>query len=143
YGNIAPRVGVAYALTQKRDFVIRAAWGLFYDLGSGAAGQLTTAWPNRRTQSAGNVSLPISNAATFVPALPALVPPYTGAFAGNIMGFSPDLALPKSYQWNAAIEKAFQGQQVISATYVGQLGRELLRAESVVPPSSNTNFAPN
>jgi len=59
------------------------------------------------------------------------------------MGFAPNLKLPKSYQWNIALEKSFGSHQAVSATYVGQLGRALLRAENFVPPTSNTNFAPN
>jgi hypothetical protein len=143
YGNFAPRVGVAYSLTQGGDFVLRAGWGLFYDLGSGEAGFLAAAWPNGASRGVGKVSMPASNVSGLLPTLPTLTPPYTGPFAGSILGFLPDLKLPRSYQWNTALEKSFGRSQVISATYVGQLGRDVLRVGDVVPPNTNTNFAPN
>ena len=35
YDNLAPRIGVAYALDHSGDFVLRAGTGIFYDLGIG------------------------------------------------------------------------------------------------------------
>jgi hypothetical protein len=50
----------------------------------------------------------------------------------------PNVKLPRSYQWNVALEKSFAGQ-IVSATYVGQAGRDLLRNEAYYQP--NANFA--
>ena len=36
--DIAPRIGLAYRLTEKGDLVLRAGWGLFYDAASDAVG---------------------------------------------------------------------------------------------------------
>ena len=60
-------------------------------------------------------------------------PPYTG----QIFAFTPDLQLPRSYQWNVAVEKAFRGQQALSVTYVGQAGRDLLRRSALFQPNPN------
>jgi hypothetical protein len=49
------------------------------------------------------------------------------------------LKLPRSYQWNVALEKSLGGQQALSLTYVGQAGRDLLRQEGLEQP--NANFA--
>jgi hypothetical protein len=57
----------------------------------------------------------------------------------GVQGFSSNLKLPRSYQWNAALEKSFGGKQVISLTYVGQAGSDLLRREILKQP--NANFA--
>src|SRR6185437_14009075 len=38
YTNFAPRIGIAYALSDRRDLVLRAGWGLFYDLAVGSSG---------------------------------------------------------------------------------------------------------
>jgi hypothetical protein len=57
-----------------------------------------------------------------------------------IYAFSPNLTLPRSYQWNVALEKSFSGRQVVSATYVGQAGRDLLRQEGLTSP--NSSFVP-
>lgn len=135
YGNFAPRVGIAYSLTQKRDFVVRAGWGIFYDLGVGSSANAAVAFPNDASLFTGTVTLPVTNVTPYLPTL-SLEPPY----AGVIYAFSPNLELPRSYQWNVAVEKSFGGSQVASATYVGQSGQDLLRNEGLIAP--NSNFLP-
>ena len=129
YGNIAPRVGVAYALNNKHDFVLRAGWGIFYDLGVGQAATLATQFPNAASLTAFNVSVPVADGSQFLPTN-SIDPPYPGAF-----GTSPDLKLPRSYQWNVALEKSLPGEQVVTATYVGQAGRDLLRNTAFYQPN--------
>jgi len=133
YGSFAPRVGIAYALTDKSDFVLRAGAGVFYDLGVGAAADLAVNFPNAASKRFTNVSVPVADVSPFLPGL-SLQPPY-----GNVLAFSPDLVLPKSYQWNVALEKSFTGKQLVSATFVGQAGRDLLRRSALFKP--NANFA--
>jgi hypothetical protein len=131
YGNVAPRVSVAYALTKSRDFVIRAGWGIFYDLGVGQAATLATQFPNAAALTTANVSVPTSDATPFLPTS-SLQPPFPGAF-----GTSPNLKLPRSYQWNVALEKSLPANQVVTATYVGQAGRDLLRDTGYFRPNPN------
>ena len=53
YGNIAPRVGVAYQLAGNQDWrtVFRGGFGVFYDLGSGSlGGSPTTSRSSRQTR---------------------------------------------------------------------------------------------
>jgi len=131
YGNFAPRVGLAYSVTSKNDLVLRGGWGIFYDLGVGAAPNIATSFPN----SASTVltgTLPFSNPLSLVPVV-SLTPPYTS----NIFTFARDLRLPYSQQWNVALEKSMWGQQAASLTYVGQLGRRLLRPAVTGPPNGN------
>jgi len=52
-------------------------------------------------------------------------------------GFALDLKLPRSYQWNVALEKSFGGKQAVSVTYVAQAGRDLLRQEALNQPNSS------
>jgi hypothetical protein len=75
------------------------------------------------------VSLPVTNLTPYIPAI-SLSPPYSTAWA-----FDPNLKLPRSYQWNVAIEKSFAAKQSVSATYVGQSGRKLLRQEALFAPN--------
>jgi hypothetical protein len=131
YGNFAPRAGIAFSLTPKGDFVMRAGGGVYYDLGIGQVAQLATSFPNFASGTAGAVSLPLGDATPFLPAL-SLQPPY-----GGVQAFVSNLQLPRSYQWNIALEKSFGGHQVISATYVGQAGRDLLRQEALFQPNAN------
>lgn len=133
YTNFAPRFGLAYSLTSKRDFVIRAGAGIFYDLGVGAAGNVASSFPNSFASPFSlNVPVPIKDPSPFLPVM-SLQPPYAQA----ISAFSPNLKLPRSYQWNVALEKSFGERQVISATYVGQAGRDLLRQEVLNQPNNN------
>ncbi len=132
YGNFAPRLGVVYKLTEKGDFVLRAGAGVFYDLGLGTASNLGYSFPNSASTFSAAVSLPVGDARGYLPKI-SLQPP----FSGVVTGFAPDLQLPLSYQWNAALEKSFYGRQAISATYVGQAGRRLLRQSALFAPNLN------
>lgn len=131
YGNVAPRIGLAYALTPRGDWILRAGWGVFYDLGVGQAATLATAFPNSFSESSAGVTVPISNAAPYLPST-SLEPPFPGAY-----GVASNLELPRSYQWNIAIEKSLPSRQAISATYVGQAGRDLERNAGFFQPNSN------
>jgi hypothetical protein len=129
YGNFAPRMGGAYSLTRSHDLILRAGWGLFYDLGVGSSPDLLNTFPNLATGFALDVPLPATDLTPLLPVI-SLQPPYP-----TVEAFSPTLRLPRSYQWNFALEKSFTGQQSISATYVGQAGRRLLRREDMVRPN--------
>ncbi len=131
--NFAPRAGVAYSLTSSGDFVLRAGGGIFYDLGSDSAASLALSFPNIASTFNPPVSLPVSDAKLLLPAI-SLQPPFPDP---GTNGFDPNLKLPRSYQWNLALEKSFSGQQAVSLTYVGQAGRELLRQEGISQPNAN------
>jgi hypothetical protein len=131
YRNLAPRIGAAYALTEKRDFILRAGWGIFYDLGIGSSADLLGTFPNSANQVFPSVSLPVTNVSPLIPPI-SLQPPFP-----YVEAFSPNLKLPRSYQWNVALEKSFAGRQTVSLTYVGQAGRELLRQEALFQPNPN------
>lgn len=132
YANFAPRFGLAFRLNSKGDFVIRAGTGVFYDLGLGAASAVPSYWPNTAFNYFPVVSVPITNASSYLPSL-SLEPPYSD----QVYAFSPNLKLPRSYQWNVALEKSFAGQQAVSVTYVGQAGRDQLRKSALEQPNSN------
>jgi hypothetical protein len=131
YGNVAPRFGLAYDLTGKGDLVLRAGAGVFYDTGAGSAGSLATWFPNNFFHSYNGVPLPPVDISGYLPAV-TLQPPY-----GFAEGFTPDLKLPRSYQWNVALEKSFGGKQALTLTYLGQAGRKLLRQEALFQPNPN------
>ncbi|HET8922529.1 MAG TPA: TonB-dependent receptor [Candidatus Acidoferrum sp.] len=139
YRNFAPRVGVAYKVRSKGDLVVRGGWGIFYDLGTGISSELASVYPTGADSGflTGPFPLPIPD--------PAVVPP-TGSVhlaygPGTILGFSRDLELPRSYQWNVAVEKSLWGRQSLSLTYLGQAGRRLLRADELFNPNSNFSGA--
>ena len=132
HGNFAPRFGIAYRLTQRGDFILRGGAGLFYDLGVGESASVSAAFPNLVSAVVPSVAVPATNLASLLPSI-SLQPP----FSGMMYAFSPDLKLPLSYQWNVALEKSFGGRQTVAATYVGQIGRRLLRQQGLAAPNSN------
>ena len=132
FSNFAPRIGAAYSLGDKGDFVLRAGAGIFYDLGVGSSASAFSSFPNSASQFFSGVPLPVGDLTPYLPAI-SLQPPYTG----TIYAFVPDLKLPRSYQWNAAVEKSFGGVQSVSATYAGQAGRRLLRQDALFQPNQN------
>jgi hypothetical protein len=126
---------MAYRLSDKGDFVLRAGWGLFYDLPYSIAPLLLTTFPNLASGTALNVSIPDPN---FLPHAQALrfstTPPFNSPFI-NI--FNPHLELPCSQQWNVAIERSLFGKQTFSFSYVGQYGQRLIRQEGVPSPNAS------
>jgi hypothetical protein len=133
YGNFAPRLGVAYKLNDHGDLVLRVGGGIFYDLGTGSAANLGDQFPNAATGFHVNIPVPVTNFATFTPPPVSFQPP----FPNEVFGFARGLELPRSYQWNLAVEKSFGERQVITLTYVGQAGRKLLRQDALFKPNSN------
>src|ERR1700684_2158722 len=81
YSNFAPRVGVAYSLTSNGSLVLRAGAGIFYDLGTDAAGFLGATFPNSASQCCPTASLPLADATPYVPII-SLLPPYPVDTAG-------------------------------------------------------------
>jgi len=134
YGNVAPRVGIAYQLTDQSNWeaVIRGGFGIFYDLGQGSLGGAAAFFPNSATKSLSLVPFPLSpqNAAA---------PPLTGNPPVNTMIVAdPHLKLPRSYQWNVAMEQSIGNRQSLSFTYIGAIGRDLLRLTNFF--NVNPNF---
>lgn len=134
--NIAPRLGVAYQLRQKQGWeaVVRGGVGVFYDLGAGSLGNMTQGFPYTANTSLSNVPFPI-------PAQLAVPPPFSLSLpvTDSLYVTVPDLKLPRTYQWNAAWEQSLGPNQSASLTYVGAVGRKLLRQYFLNQP--NADFA--
>jgi hypothetical protein len=134
YGNLAPRIGAAYQLRQEQawETVLRGGAGIFYDLGSGDLGDNTFgSWPFQASKTLTNVPLPLTAAQT----TPA---PFSESPPVGLLGMvtDPNLKLPRTYQWNAAVEQSLGANQTFSATYVGAIGRDLLRTDALFRPNS-------
>jgi hypothetical protein len=134
YGNIAPRIGLAYQLSQSqsRQTVLRGGFGVFYDLASSEFGNLISS----RLYPFGNVSF---NGGTF-PFAPVTVPPppiIPPGSTGTLLAIDPNLKLPYTLEWNVALQQALSTQQSVSLSYIGASGRRLLQSTSVFPPAVN------
>jgi hypothetical protein len=135
YGNIAPRIGAAYQISQNANWglVLRSGFGVYYDLASTEVGNHTIDnYPYQAFVSTPGEVFPTPAPAT-VP--PPFVPP--DATQGQLEGFDPHLNVPYSLQWSAALEQALGRSQSLTVSYLGSSGRRLLSTESVHSPNPN------
>ena len=137
YNNLAPRMGFAYQLSQRhgRETNIRGGFGVFYDLGAGPLGNILQGFPFSITKTLNNTPFPLSDAQATPPSFSLGARPISAVFV-----YDPNLKLPRTYQWNLTVEQAVGANQVISASYVGAVGRRLLRAENLINPNPTFNL---
>ena len=137
--GVAPRIGIAYQLNhaQGRETVLRAGYGIFYDMGNvlGSFGYEGIGFST--TGYYFGVSYPMTVSQVTLPP-PSILPPYSG----TVYAFDPNLSLPYSNQYSAALEQRITSAQSLTVGYVGSTGRKLL-SEFLYSPSEigNTNFA--
>lgn len=141
YNNFAPRVGFAYQLFEgrERQTSLRGGVGIFYDLGSGTLANAASGFPYARVKNLANVAFPLTPA-QMAP------PPYSVAIPTSGLAFIADrnLQLPRTYQWNAAVDQSLNSTSIVSATYIGAVGRRLLRRTSrLVPPAFSISVLGN
>jgi hypothetical protein len=136
YGNVAPRLGLAYQLGGGPNWgaVLRAGFGIFYDLGQGSLGGVSSYFPYGATKIISPAGFPLSPLDAAPPAF-TLNPPVSGIFVAD-----PHLKLPRSYQWNVALEQSLGSSQSLSLTYIGAIGRDLLRETNLSNLSPNFPF---
>ena len=136
YDNVAPRFGVAYLLTDKPDWatVLRGGFGIFYDLGYGSLGGTSYSFPFEGLKVIPGASLPLSPTNATPPQLATSAP-----VTGTMVVAEPHLELPRTYEWNATLEQSLGSSQLLSLTYVGAAGRDLLRVTPLLNP--NPDFA--
>jgi hypothetical protein len=138
YYNFAPRLGVAYQLSPKPGYetVFRAGGGIFYDLGAGALANGSAYFPYLRQANYLLQSVPFP-----VPAAQATAPPFSTTIPpGGVpqtTATEPHLQLPRTYEWNVALEQSLGRRQTISLTYLGALGRQLLNRDNLSFPSGS------
>jgi hypothetical protein len=136
YGNLAPRIGVAYQFGGIRDWgaALRAGFGVFYDLGQGSLGGVSSFFPYIVDKNFPLSPFPLSPQDAAPPALNSNLPVSTMLVA------DPHLKLPRTYQWNVALEQSIGNNQSISATYVAAIGRQLLRVTNLFNINPNFEF---
>jgi hypothetical protein len=131
YWNFAPRLGVAYQLGQKSgwDTVLRGGGGLFYDLGNGTAAlnPWVGGFPNNQNVVLQQVAFPLSPGQVTRPPYDLSNPPNNQAF----YNYPPDFKLPRTWQWNVALQQAIAQAQTVTVSYVAALGRDLLYPQQI------------
>ena len=133
YFNLAPRFGIAYMLSRMpgRETVVRGGVGIFYDMGNAQSAIGFTLPPfstGFRTPIPTNVPFPVSEAAAQPAAFPN--PPFN-----TVAAFDPDLKLPRTYQWNVAVEQSLGAAQTVTVSYVAAVGRDLISIRRFTNPN--------
>lgn len=141
YGNVAPRFGLAYQLSQKTGWerVVRGGFGVFFDLATQEQGNLLSSsqYPFGAAKIVfgpvfgGTATYPLSASDAAAPPISTDALSTTG-----IEGYDPALKLPYTLQWNVAVEQSLGARQSISASYVAAIGRRLLQSGDVASPNS-------
>jgi hypothetical protein len=132
YGGIGPRLGVAYAVTDKT--VVRTGYGIFYDNAN------MPGWASGISQDGYNATASFSSSQlgtqpAFIlsngfpsnhPVPPNLVSTFNNG--QNTPNYRPRTAnrLPYTQQWNLTVEHQFTDRDYISASYVGTKGTRLI-----------------
>jgi hypothetical protein len=126
--NFAPRVGIAWRTKDK--FVLRAGYGINYNLGQyrSIVLQLAQQPPFAFTQT--NLAT-VGNPLTFASAFPA---PSASELTNNF-GVDPNYALGYVQVWNLNIQRELPGSMVLNVGYTGSKGTHLdmLRAPNRGP----------
>ncbi|MGO8985700.1 MAG: TonB-dependent receptor domain-containing protein [Terriglobales bacterium] len=127
--DFAPRLGLAWQ--PRPNLVIRAGGGIFYDLGYGNIAEAMSAFPYTQESQIFGTSFPLTGSA-------ANPPPFTtNPPASTVAVINPSHVLPRTYEWNAAIEQSLSAADVFTMTYVGAGGRKLMRRDIYYAPNSN------
>jgi len=136
FGNVGPRIGLAYQLRGIRNWgaVLRTGFGVFYDLGQGSLGGVSSFFPYSGSRSFTLGAFPLSPQNAVPPALTTNLPTST------LLVADPHLKLPRTYQWNVALEQSIGRSQSLSVTYIGAIGRNLLRSTKLFNVNPNFPF---
>jgi hypothetical protein len=150
--NIAPRIAIAYAPTEKIS--VRAGFGVYYDhFGQGIvdsfdqAGEFGLVTSNQAPVGAANADTApryVSETAIPTSIIPSIsVTGPTPVIPGNDLalawGVDQSLATPYSYAFNFGIQTQLRNNLMLETTYTGRLGRHLLQMRDVATPTDLTD----
>ena len=147
FGNVAPRIGIAYQLSQSQEWgrVLRGGFGVFYDLATSEVGStLGTSYPFGASSFVlgpafgGTATFPLSPTDAAPPPITSTELSSSGAL---LSAFNPRLQLPYALEWNVALEQELGKEQSVSASYIGSAGRRLLQTAFVTAPNSSFSNA--
>jgi len=128
--NFAPRLGLAWQVRPK--LVFRAGAGIFYDLGYSDITNVMISFPYIQEKP---LILGTSFPLDFNDAKPPVF--ITDPPAAVMSVVNPSHVLPRTYEWNAAVEHSITNADVLTLTYVGAAGRKLMRKDIYIAPGPN------
>ena len=128
--NLTPRLGFAYESrhSAKTQSVVKGGVGIYYDLSNGPVGATLSgfSFPFAAQSFVSGASLPLISSLASAPAITTNPP------ISFLQTFSAVLKTPYSYHWNLSLEQAIGIAQTVSISYVGAVGKQLLRTEEYI-----------
>ncbi len=150
YGGFSPRVGGAYMLRSKagRETVLRGGFGVYNDLGSGSALAGFSSFPfaasvTTRGTSFGQPPIPFPLPSNLIgpPPFPPVALPISQFV--SLYTLNPNLKLPYTLQWSAAVQQSIGKDQTVTVSYVGSEARRQLTTLTLNNPNAFTFIRPN
>jgi uncharacterized membrane protein len=126
YGDVAPRLGFAWQMTEKPTVVLRGGFGVYFDQHSGNIAESTLGQPPYALSqfNAGPPNGPATLESPFVPLIPlsstfpVFVPRVPFGFP-FIQGINPDFKDGKTYEYNVNLQEGLGRDLVLQLGYVG------------------------
>lgn len=125
--NVAPRLGLTWALPDEGRTIARAGYGLYYNQSALAPSEGLYFSP------------PYYQFDFFIPAqgLPPVTvndpfpASYPLVFPGSALSFQRDLKTPVMHQWNVGVQRALGRTMSLDLAYVGSRGEHLVRSRDI------------
>ena len=133
YRNFAPRVSVAYDVTGSGKTVVRAGWGIFYDLFSQDffLGQLPFNTFNPGPAYNGIGPDPILFSFSTASQIVAGQPVFTGFSATDVFAVDQHIRTPYMENYNFNVQRQLGNFAVLQVSYVGSEGHRLFRYRDI------------
>ena len=123
--DFAPRVGFAYSLDSRSDFVLRGAYGIFYSYPPYFVAQNSTSIPfGGSSATTSSVTTLLSNDNPFRVGIAA---------RPTLTGLDHNFHDAYNQQWNLTLERVLFRQTTASLSYVGNKGVHLMGQENINP----------
>lgn len=145
FGDVAPRLGLAWALGSDYKTVLRAGYGIGYIDPVGAAGILnSTEFNIPYYYLASTIEFPFTPPTrTLSQGLPPLVMPSVTAPSGNQRYLAPTDRNQYSQTWSLSLQRALTRSLMLETAYVGTSGVRLLSTSDInaAPPGATSPTA--
>jgi hypothetical protein len=133
FGNLAPRLAVAFAPGRDHLTVIRAGAGVFYDRRPPPLLEQALRYNGIQTQQyiVTNPLYPLADPAAL-----------QTVQSTGVWRFDPGLTFPRVYQASATVERQLPGGFVLASDYTYERGTHLFRARNINAPLPGTGLLP-